>query len=351
MDQLPQQLINSAWQGAALAVFALGYALVFGSLGIVNLAHGAVYMWGAFLAFLCVTRLDWPLWLAVPVAVVGAGLLAALVERLAFKPLRALTSGSLLLWAGFLILLALFSDRWSVEGRWIVGGLAACLAIAGIVVDVKTTRVLWTREMPRLAPIIASIGASLVLVDLARASFGAQAWRLPPGTLSEAPIALPGDLIVTPIQILVLAVAIAFMVGLNLLITRTSMGRAVRAVAWNERTARLMGIRVDSVISQTFFLSGALAGGAGTLLGLAYNRIHPLMGQDVELAGLTVVVIGGLGSIRGVVVAAFLVGALRVLSVAYLDSGFRDALVFALLILVLLVRPQGLFGQGSAVRA
>jgi branched-chain amino acid transport system permease protein len=356
MDQLPQQLINSAWQGAALAVFALGYALVFGSLGIVNLAHGAVYMWGAMLAFLCVSQLGWPLWASLPVAIGGAGAIAVLLERIAFKPLRSLTAGSLLLWAGFLLLLAAALWRAEPSGsaisiRWTLLGMATMLAVAGLIVDARATRVWWQRDMPRLAPMIASIGASLVLVSLAQAAFGAQTMRLPPGTFPDTPVALPADLVVTPIQVLVFGVALMLMIGLNVMLARTSIGRAIRAVAWSERTARLLGINVDRVISSTFFLAGALAGGAGALLGLAYNRIQPLMGEDVELAGLTVIVIGGLGSIRGVVAAAFLVGALRVFSVAYLDSSLRDAFVFGLLILVLVVRPQGLFGRAAAVRA
>ena len=175
MDQLPQQLINSAWQGAALAVFALGYALIFGSLGIVNLAHGAVYMWGAMLAFLCVSQFGWPLWVSLPAALVGAGAIAVLLERIAFKPLRSLTSGSLMLWAAFLLLLGA-AAVWKTEPsgsaipiRWALLGVATVLAVAGLIVDATTTRVLWQRDMPRLAPMIASIGASLVLVSVGAA--------------------------------------------------------------------------------------------------------------------------------------------------------------------------------------
>ena len=275
MDQLPQQLINSAWQGAALAVFALGYALVFGSLGIVNLAHGAVYMWGAMLAFLCVSQLGWPLWASLPVAIAGAGMIAVMLERIAFKPLRALTSGSLLLWAGFLVLLAAVTipaSAWSAPSGSASGiratllGIAAVLALVGLIVDARSTRVLWQRDMPRLAPMIASIGASLVLVSLAQTAFGAQALRLPPGTFPDTPIALPADLVITPIQVFVLGVALLLMIGLNVMLNRTSIGRSIRAVAWSERTARLLGINVDRVISYTFFLAGALAGAAGALL-------------------------------------------------------------------------------------
>jgi branched-chain amino acid transport system permease protein len=141
------------------------------------------------------------------------------------------------------------------------------------------------------------------------------------------------------------------MLGLRLLVARTQMGRAIRSIAWSERTARLLGINVDLVVAQTFFLSGALAGAAGVLLGLAFNRLDPAMGNEVELAGLTVIIVGGMGSIGGAALAAFLVGMLRVLSVAYLDSSFRDAFVFGLLILILLVRPSGIFGRSSSVRA
>ena len=104
-------------------------------------------------------------------------------------------------------------------------------------------------------------------------------------------------------------------------------------------------------ISYAFFLSGALAGAAGVLLGLAFNRLEPTMGNEVELAGLTVIIVGGMGSFGGAAIAAFLVGMIRVLSVAYIDSSFREAFVFALLILVLLVRPSGIFGRGGSVRS
>jgi branched-chain amino acid transport system permease protein len=144
---------------------------------------------------------------------------------------------------------------------------------------------------------------------------------------------------------------LVLLVGLRVAIARTQTGRAIRAIAFSERTSRLLGIDVDRVTVQTFFLSGALAGAAGSLLGLALNRVDPNMGNEVELAGLTVIIVGGMGSIGGAAAAAFLVGIMRVLTVAYLDSGFRDAFVFALLILVLLVRPSGIFGRAATVRA
>ncbi len=111
VEQLPQQIVNGLWQGGALALFALGYTLVFGSLDIVNLAHGALYMWGAYIGLLVVTRLDLPFWAAIPAAMVAAGLMAVLLDLLAFKPLRALTYGLLVLWAGFIVLLIGLTKR------------------------------------------------------------------------------------------------------------------------------------------------------------------------------------------------------------------------------------------------
>jgi branched-chain amino acid transport system permease protein len=297
-----------------------------------------------------VTRLGLPIWAAIPVAMCAGGVVAVLLDRLAFKPLRTPTHGGILLWAGFLALIVgtiaplpepvkIFLD--------VVGGL---VLLVGFVLDYRTVRPLDQRQPARLAPMISSIGASLVLIGLARGVFGTQVARFPPGSIPSEPIRLAESVVVTPVQIVVLLAAMALLVLLRLLVVRSQTGRAIRAIAFNERTARLLGINVDRVTVRTFFLSGALAGAAGSLLGLAFNRVDPLMGNEVELAGLTVIIVGGMGSIGGAALAAFLVGIMRVMTVAYLDSGFRDAFVFALLILVLLVRPNGFFG-GAAARS
>jgi branched-chain amino acid transport system permease protein len=351
MTQLPQQLINGIWQGAALALFAMGYTLVFGVLAIINLAHGATFMWGAFFAFLCVTKLHWPLWCSIPVAMAGAGLLAILVDRLAFKPLRSLTAGGLVLWGGFILLLVGMVGEWAPPVKTGITVAAALVMLVGFVEDYRTIRPLRQREVPHLAPIISSIGATFILISLAIGEFGAQVSRFPLNLFPLTPYHITQDAVISPIQALVLGLSLALMLALNLLIKRTQMGRAIRAIAWNERTSRLLGINVDFVIAQTFFISGALAGAAGVLLGLAFNRLEPTMGNEVELAGLTVIIVGGMGSIGGAALAAFLVGMIRVLSVAYVDSSFRDAFVFGLLILVLLVRPSGIFGRSKTVRA
>ncbi|MGE3270145.1 MAG: branched-chain amino acid ABC transporter permease [Chloroflexota bacterium] len=351
MEQLPQQLVNGLWQGGALALFAMGYTLVFGSLDIVNLAHGATYMWGAYVGLIVVTKLGLPFWAALPAAMLAAGLLAVLLDLLAFKPLRALTYGSLVLWAGFIVLLLGLIGVADQSQKLAICGIGAVVMLAGIVLDYRAIGPIRQQQVPPLAPMISSIGASIIMISLAQGIFGNQVSRFPITTMPLMPYQLPGGVVIAPIQLLVLGLSLGLIVGLHLLLTRTSVGRAVRAIAWSARTSRLLGINVDLVVGQTFFLSGALAGAAGALLGLAFNRLDPLMGNEVELAGLTVIIVGGMGSVTGAAVAAFLVGMIRVMSVAYLDSSFRDAFVFALLIAVLLVRPSGLFGRGRAVRA
>ncbi len=351
MTQLPQQLINGIWQGAALALFAMGYTLVFGVLNIVNLAHGATFMWGAFFAFLCVTKLNWPLWASIPVAMIGAGLLAVLVDRLAFKPLRSLTAGGLVLWGGFILLLVGIVGDWLPPIKTGITITATAIMIVGFVQDFRTIRPLRQHEVPHLSPMISSIGATFILVSLAIGEFGAQVSRFPPNLFPVMPYEITKGAVISAIQALVLGLSLVLMLVLNLLLKRTQMGRAIRAIAWSERTSRLLGINVDFVIAQTFFISGALAGAAGVLLGLAFNRLEPTMGHEVELAGLTVIIVGGMGSVGGAALAAFLVGMIRVLSVAYVDSSFRDAFVFGLLILVLLVRPSGIFGRSKTLRA
>ncbi len=335
-----------------MALFAMGYTLVFGVLTIINLAHGATFMWGAYFAFLCVTKLKLSLWFAIPIAMVGSGLLAILLDRLAFKPLRSLTAGGLVLWAGFIILLVGIVGHWSTTIKTITISIGAAVMLVGLIQDYLTIRPLSQREAPpHLAPIISSIGATFILVSLAIGQFGAQVSRFPPNLFPNAPFHIGANAVISPIQALVLVLSLTLLLALSLLISKTQTGRAIRAISWSERTTRLLGINVDFVVAQTFFISGALAGAAGVLLGLAFNRLDPTMGHEVELAGLTVIIVGGMGSVSGAALAAFLVGMIRVLSVAYVDSSFRDAFVFALLILVLMIRPSGIFGQKRDVRA
>lgn len=292
-----QQIVNAIWLGGVYSLFALGYALVFSVLGVLNLAHSAVFMWGAFIGLLVVLNFNFSVWLAIPIAMLGAGLISVLLDIVAFAPLRR-------------------------------------------------------RNAPRISQLISSIGASILLVSIAqhRSIFGSDIQRFPIGSIPNETIeGLPFR--VTPIQIIILLVSVALMALLQYLVSRTRTGQAMRAVAFNQRVASLLGINVGGIFRLTFFLAGALAGAAGVLYGLAYNSMTPFMGDAVALKGLTVIVLGGLGNIQGAVVGGFLVAALEVFSIAAGGSNYRDAFVFTLLFLILLFRPQGLVGQAEQNRA
>ena len=290
-----QQLVNALWLGSVYALFALGYTLVFGVLDILNLAHGAVFMWGAFFGLLAVTKLDMPIWAALLVAMLGAGMLGIVLDRVAFRPLRK-------------------------------------------------------RNAPQLAAIISSIGASTILVSLAQGAFGAQVSRFPFDTL-PAQVFTAGPVRVTLVQVIVFAVSLVLMAALLLFMRRSRSGKAMRAVAYSGRISSLLGIDVDRIIVTTFFVSSALAGASGVFLGLAFSAISPFMGAPIELKGLAVIILGGLGNVPGAILAGFLLAATEVFGVAYVSSDFRDAIAFTVLILVLLIRPSGILGTAVERRA
>lgn len=290
-----QQLVNALWLGSVYALFALGYTLVFGVLDILNLAHGAVFMWGAFFGLLAVTQLGLPIWAALPVAMLGSGLLGIVLDRVAFRPLRK-------------------------------------------------------RNAPQLSAIISSIGASTILVSMAQGAFGAQVSRFPLETLPSQVFTF-GTVRITLIQLIVFAASVLLMIALLLFMQRSRSGKAMRAVAYSGRISALLGINVDRIIVTTFFVSSALAGASGVFLGLAFSAISPFMGAPIELKGLTVIILGGLGNVPGAILAGFLLALTEVFGVAYVSSDFRDAIAFTVLILVLLFRPAGLLGTAVERRA
>lgn len=297
-----QQLVNAIWLGAVYSLFALGYTLVFSVLGILNLAYPSVYMWGAFAGLVAVNVFGLPIWLALPVAMLFSGMLGVLLDQVAFKPLRA-------------------------------------------------------RNAPELAAIISSIGASIVLVNTAQGIFQAQVSRFPFDTFPiqifeiGSPAPEGSGISVTLLQLTILGISLAIMFFLRWLISGTRLGQAMRAVAFNPSTAARLGIPVERVIVQTSFIAGALAGAAGVLLGLALNAVSPFMGGTMNLKGLTVIILGGLGNIEGAVLGGFVLAFSEVMSVAYLSSDLRDAIAFILLILILLLHPNGLLGRSAAKRA
>ena len=240
---LGQNLIDGLSRGAVYSVFALGLTLIFGILDIVNLAHAATYMWCALTGWLVLSVAGWPLPVALFVSMGAGAALAVTLELVAFRPVRR-------------------------EGA------------------------------DRLAPMISSIGASLILVSLAEAFFGSSTRRFPDHVLDAKPLLVggTGGLRVTWAQILIVVVSLALMVALGLFIRNSRWGKAIRAVAANQKAAKLLGIDVNAVVIVAFAAAGALAGAAGILVGLMTNNISPLMGSQIELRGLAVVILGGMGN-------------------------------------------------------
>lgn len=289
-----QQIVNGLSLGAIYAVFAIGCTLIFGVLNIVNLAQGAFFMVGAYLG-LEAALLGLPLPLALLVALVGGGLLAVISELLVFRTLR-------------------------VRGghRWM--GLVASLALARL------------------------------LVGLAQEIFGTAVRGYPSNSITGQMWEI-GGVRVQFLQIVVIITAIVLMAVLAYTLQRTSVGRAIRTVAFSEDVASIVGVQIGRTIVITFFIAGALAGAAGVLLGMLFNVVSPFIGDNMLVKGLTVIILGGLGNIPGAVAGGLLLGLIEVFSVAYISSAFRDAIGFGLIFAILLIRPTGLFSGFEERRA
>ena len=286
---LEQQLINALSLGSVYALFALGFTLVFGVLGVINLSHGAIFMLGSYVALILVEQLALPLWLAMLLAMLASGLIGLIVDYVVLRPLRK-------------------------------------------------------RNAPHLAPMIATIGVAIILTNLAQGLFGAENKRFPSGIIPEDSYTF-GSVHVTAVQIGIVVVSFVLMLILLGVMRRTQLGRALRAIAESPKAAYLLGINVEGLFYLTSFAAAALGGAAGVLVGLSFNAITPFMGQPMLHKGIAVIILGGMGDIRGAMIAGLFLGFAEVLTVAYLSSDFRDAVGFGLLFLILLVRPSGMFGK------
>lgn len=291
---LAQQLVNGLLLGATYALFALGFTLVFGVLRVINLTYGFYFTAGAFVAWY-LTRGGAGLALALPVSAVAAGIIAVALDALLLTRLRR-------------------------------------------------------ARADELASLMVTLGAVLALYAAMTALLGPDIRRLPPGVLGSGAIAL-GPVRVTQAQLLILGATSVLAGGLVWLVRFSRIGLGIRAVAENPEAAGLMGIDAARIAVLVSFLSGALAGAGGVLIGLAFNAIHPYMGEQMMLRGFVVVILGGLGDIFGALLAGLLLGVVEVLTAAYLASGLKEAVAFALLVLVLWTRPAGLFGRPPPRRA
>jgi branched-chain amino acid transport system permease protein len=292
-----QQLVNGITWGSVYALIALGYTMVYGILRLINFAHGDVYMLGAFFGFY-IARLTGaandpnPFRAAgvLLLSMVGCGLVGFLIERFAYKPVR---------------------------------------------------------KSSRLAALITAIGVSLLLENGGMLIFGADP-KFFPQIIPEANIPLGMGVSISNQQLIILVVSIALMLALRFVVVYTRVGKAMRAVSYSHTAAALMGISVDRIITFTFVLGSMLAAAAGVLVALQNPKIEPYMGIMPGLKAFVAAVLGGIGNIPGAVLGGIVMGIAEVMVVGYLSPTWRDAIAFILLIVILLVRPQGLLGQPPA---
>ena len=280
------QLLNSLQLGSIYALVALGYTMVYGIILLLNFAHGDIIMIGGYISWVVMAQLGLHPALAIILSIVGCTLLGVLIDKVAYAPLRS---------------------------------------------------------APRLSILITAIGVSYFLENGAQLMFGADAKVVPP-YFDLRPLDLLG-VSVSPISILTVVVTIASTAGLALLVQKTKLGKAMRAVSEDMGAARLMGINVNTTISFTFALGSALAGIGSVLYAMAYTQVSPTMGVMLGTKAFVAAVLGGIGSIPGAVIGGFLVGFAEVFVSAIGLSVWKDAIVFLLLIVVLIVRPTGILGR------
>jgi branched-chain amino acid transport system permease protein len=286
---LEQQLVNALSLGSVYALFALGFTLVFGVLGVINLSHGAVFMLGAYVALQSVTKLAFPLWAALLTAFVVSGVTGLAIDLLVLKPLRR-------------------------------------------------------RNAPHLIPMIATIGIAIFFNSASQGVFGAENLRFPSDLLPDEQLHF-ANVQVSVLEVAIIGLSFALMAGLLLVLRKTRHGRALRAIAESPKAASLLGINVEGLFHLTSTLAAALGGLSGVLIALYSNAVFPLMGQPMLHKGIAVIILGGMGDIRGALIGGLFLGFAEVMSVAYIGSTMRDAVAFGLLFIVLLLRPQGMFGK------
>jgi branched-chain amino acid transport system permease protein len=279
------QLINGLTQGSIYALVAIGFVIIFGTMNLVTFAHGEVYMAGAFAGYFALTVWHLPWYIALALGMVVGWVLGYLIEKVAFRPLRS----------------------------------------AG--------------HMP---PLLITIGLSIILRDLANILFGAENRPVP--SIYEQTFEVAGTQ-VSVLQVLLLGIAVSLIVVLRMLIYGTKIGRAMRATAQDHEAAYAMGVNVNRVFSISFSLASCLGGAAGVMVGMYYNAVYSTMGSSAGLKGFAACIFGGLTSIPGAILGGLIIGVIENLTVQYLASGYRDIVAFLVLVLVLVLRPQGLLGR------
>jgi branched-chain amino acid transport system permease protein len=291
-----QQLINGLALGAVYALIALGYTMVYGILQLINFAHGEVYMLGAYLGIIVLGVLTY----------------------------QGLTAYSL----GLSLLIT------------VIVSMAFCAAY-GAVIERVAYRPL--RNAAKLTPLISAVGMSIILQNYVMLAQGKEYKNMPPMLPTEGFNFFGAN--VSPVQIFILSASILMMVALQLFISKARLGKAMRATSQDRVMAGLVGINVNQVISITFMIGSSLAAVAGVMVTLYYGVVHFSMGYTAGLKAFTAAVLGGIGSIPGAMLGGFMLGLIENFGASYISSAYKDAFAFLVLIITLILRPSGLFGQ------
>ena len=281
-----QQVVNGLMLGCTYALVALGYTLIFGLLRLIHMAHGEVLMIGAYTALVIIGYLHGNLFLALV-------------------------------------------------------GTMMVTAILGITIYLASIR--FVEKGGHLSPLVSTIGVAIILQELFTKMFTGEKIAFPE-TLAVKNIQL-GGVTFSTVQVFIIVIALACMFVLYRVLKGTMIGKCIRAVSENMETSRLLGIPVFRVVVATFGIASTLAGIAGVLVGIAYHSIYPLMGIEIGLKGLAIIIIGGMGNVVGAMVSGLLVGMMEIFSVAYISSSYKDAFTFGLMVLILIWKPEGLFGR------
>jgi branched-chain amino acid transport system permease protein len=299
MHEFIQTIINGLTTGFLYALIALGYSMVYGVLKLLNFAHGDIYMIGAFIGYYVLQGFGGPTALSIPVpllilvmfaaAALGTGVLGVLIERFAYRPLR---------------------------------------------------------DAPRIAPLITALGVSFILENSVLLLFGGFTKSYSTNSFISLNSGIHiGTVTIDSVQITIFVVSVLMMYGLTVLVDRTTLGKSMRAVASDREAAEMLGINVDRTIAFTFFIGSAMAGVAGVMSGLAFNQISATIGFLAGLKAFTAAVVGGIGSIPGAMIGGLVIGLCEAFASTYISTQFTDLIVFGILIVVMLVRPTGIFAR------
>ena len=284
-----QQLINGLTQGSLYALIAIGFVIIFGTMNLVTFAHGEVYMVGAFMGYFALTlwNLPWPV--ALMMGMAAGWILGVLMEKIAFRPMR---------------------------------------------------------NLGHMPPLLITIGMSIILKEAVMIVWGAENRPVP--SLFEQTIRV-GNSQISLLQLVIMGIVVMLIVGLQLLIQGTKIGRAMRATAQDHEAAQAMGVNADRVFNIAFGLASLLGGAGGVLVGIYYNAVSATMGGTAGMKGFAACIFGGLTSIPGAILGSLIIGVVENLTVQYIASGYRDIIGFLVMVAVLIVRPQGLLGSKMRV--